>query len=86
MEHLPNIQLFNRDYASIWLEHVKDNWYKLNAENDLYLNYLRFGLDEDGKIYFVDPPGGPYLSLGDKLKDKFINKIVNDNGILIELT
>lgn len=31
------------------------------------VNYMRSGVDEDGAISFVDPEGGPFISVGDTI-------------------
>ena len=49
--------------------------------------YTRFGFDEGPVYRFVDPPGGPFVSVGQHLDDfnreapkKKITAIVNESG------
>lgn len=67
------IKLFNRDGLNLWLEHVEENFYMLKSDEKSKwgLEYLRVGLEDGGNKYsFVDPSGGPFLSVGYELKDK----------------
>ncbi|MBQ9392010.1 MAG: hypothetical protein IJU02_07485 [Lachnospiraceae bacterium] len=63
--------------ANNWLEQVKENSYVLHSE----LDFVRCGYDKDGSIYFVDPPGGPYLDVGGILENVgAIKSIVHQKG------
>ena len=65
------INLFNRDGANLWLEPEKENsdiW-KLKVDNNhtYVLEYMR--IIGYPKIEAIDPSGGPFISIGDILKD-----------------
>lgn len=77
------IRLYNRDGAKMFLERVDNNVWKLTVdpEHDYCLKYMRCGgefdiEEKDGKqiIHWksrqmIDPAGGPYLEVGDVIKD-----------------
>jgi hypothetical protein len=69
------IKLYNRDGADLRL--VSDDellWrFKVDKEHLYVLEYIRVGYMEDNKtIDMIDPSGGPYLSIGTKLNEKYI--------------
>lgn len=74
----------NRYGDSIVLIKVRDNVYKLSCKDD---EYIRFGLYnyEDKGYYFVDPPGGPFMKVGDfKLGNNVLTEIsMKDGNILL---
>lgn len=76
------IKLDNRDGVDLYLV-PKDNYYVLDGP-DLYKTYLRIIYSgtspEDGQIGAIDPPGGPYMSIGYVLGDKKISKITFKAG------
>ena len=39
-------------------------------------DYTRFVFNEDS-IFFVDPPGGPFICVGDTFLDKIVSEISN---------
>lgn len=59
------INLRSRGGIKNWLEKIEDKSYVLHSEFD----HIRFGyLDASMKeIQFADPPGGPFMSVGDEL-------------------
>lgn len=64
------IQLYNRDGANLWLEKLRDiepyisEWsLKANSDYEYCLKYIRV----IGDFKAIDPPGGPFLALGDEL-------------------
>lgn len=66
------IKLYNRDGLNIWLEPIGKDLYTLKSDEKSKwgLEYLRVGLSDDKNKYdFIDPPGGPFLTKGYKLKD-----------------
>lgn len=86
MDKNNNIQrlvlLSNRYKESNYLRQVGNKEYKYEGESD----YLRVGFngasEEDG-IQFIDPSGGPFLSVGSEVfgiegKITEINKVDND--------
>lgn len=49
-----------------WLEPYEDNIYILKSE----LDHIRVGFDKNpDNIVFIDPPGGPFMSVGSKLME-----------------
>lgn len=60
----------NRDKARIWLD---DN-NVICSNKDYVLEYMRVGYNSNDKhtIEFIDPSGGPMLSIGDKIGNKKI--------------
>ena len=63
------IILYNRDRANLWLEKEDSDIWKLKVDqNHAYvLEYMRvIGYP---KIEAIDPSGGPFISVGDILKD-----------------
>lgn len=82
------IELFNRYYKNVYLEQVSEHEYQLHGPEDSF-QYMRIGFnnDETGKpdytdISFIDPDGGPFLQVGNKIdNDKIITHIV---GMMVE--
>lgn len=71
------IKLPNRYGQNIYLEQVSPNKYKLTGD----LSYMRIGHNpETCQIEFVDPSGGPFLAVNDKLPIGII-KSINKNYI-----
>lgn len=63
---------YNRDHAHIWFD---DN-NVLCSDKDYVLEYMRVGYKEDNKtVMFIDPSGGPMISVGDVVSNKKILKI-----------
>lgn len=80
------IILFNRDGGQLWLEHLKDNLWAFMSDNDsLFVNYARFIFDENKLLEAFDPPGGPYISVGSIINDKYIVKSIEGNLLFFEL-
>ena len=80
---MSKIKLFNRDGADLYLV-PKEDYYVLEGP-DLYKSYLRIIFDgpspSEGKVCAIDPPGGPYMSIGYSVgDDKKISKITFKNG------
>lgn len=61
------IKLPNRYRENVYLEQVHDNIYKLELPDP----YCRIGIDNDNpnEYTFVDPSGGPFISVGGELYD-----------------
>lgn len=49
------------------------------------LDHIRMGLNNDNSIYFIDPPGGPFLTVGSKVGDKTIKEFINKGIVEIVL-
>ena len=63
------IILYNRDRANLWLEKEDSDIWKLKVDqnHEYVLEYMRvIGYP---KIEAIDPSGGPFISVGDILKD-----------------
>lgn len=74
------IKLHSRDRMNNWLEHQDGNTYILHSE----LDHIRAGyMDTDREIIaFVDPPGGPFISVGNVLDEvgKEVESITHVKG------
>lgn len=73
------IKLYSR-YEPKYLYKVSDNPLQYELKT---LEYLRIGFKEgsDNECTFIDPSGGPMLSLGDKIEGLIIKNIYS-NGII----
>ena len=55
-----------------------DIQFELISENEIQMSgfiYFRSGQKEDGSIEFVDPSGGPYISVGTDMNRYFNGKL-----------
>ena len=77
---MKTIKLPNRYGLSILLEYIKDNDWKLKIPPK---NPYRI-IGDNVNIRAVDPPGGPFIAVGDKIENKIVVNISND-GLLITL-
>ena len=77
---METIKLPNRYGLPILLEHVKDNDWELKIPPK---NPYRI-IGEKDDIRAVDPPGGPFITIGCKIENKTVINISND-GLLITL-
>lgn len=70
------IKLPNRYNEGVYLEKVRDNKYKLICET-----YLRIGIinNNDDQYSFIDPSGGPMISIGSKLPVGTVKSIGRDS-------
>lgn len=59
------IRLKTRDRTNNWLEPYGENSYLLKSEFD----HIRVGRNNDNKVVFIDPPGGPFITIGDILDE-----------------
>ena len=87
---MTKIGLYNRDGQKIWLEQVKGEWWQLRFDQPTLMNYTRFILEEDNEsIYAVDPPGGPFISIGFEVgigEEYVVEEIKNTSlGIFLRL-
>ena len=85
---MKKIFLHNRDNAKLTLVSEDEKLWKLNVDeaHKYVFEYCRIGYMNDNKtIEFVDPSGGPFLSIGQKIsEDKEIISIINiDDEICI---
>lgn len=76
---MDKIKLPNRDGVNLYLVNKGDYW-KLEGP-ELYTSYLRIiGFIPHG-IEAIDPPGGPFMSIGDIYSNKKIIKFEWEEGI-----
>lgn len=77
-------KLLNRYRDDVKLTKVEPKVYKLDCRYD---DYIRFGYydESNNKYTFVDPPGGPFMKVGDfKLGDNVLTEInMKDGNILL---
>lgn len=69
------IKLFNRDGADLKMVSKDRKLWELKVDDahKYILEYMRCGLMDDGKtIDMIDPSGGPYLAIGNRLNDKYV--------------
>ena len=74
MEEGNIIRLHSRDRTKNWLEYYEDKVYILHSE----LDHIRIGYAEGKnrrKIVFIDPPGGPFMSVGSVVEEANNSKI-----------
>ncbi len=76
------IKMYNRYGNEYWFEQVGPNTYTIKGD----LNYWRYGgkegedaLDESD-LGFVDPSGGPFISMGYKIEGRPVVKISSADG------
>ena len=77
---MKKIQLSNRDNADLRLENTDGNIWnlKVDKKHEYCLKYMRVCyFNGTNDIEFVDPSGGPMLSVGDKFKEYEIVKIIS---------
>lgn len=77
MELEKEIILPNRDGIGTKFVQIEDNVYKL--EQNVDLSWGITGTIDD--IIAVDPPGGPYITVGYEYNDYVVIDIKNDKGI-----
>jgi len=70
---MTKIDLYNRYGYDIHLEHLEDSKWLLKIDEKA--NYTRIGGDLPKNIKFVDPEGGPFLSVEGTVDGKVITKI-----------
>lgn len=70
---MDRIKLHNRDGADLYLVNKGDYW-QLEGP-DLYTSYLRIIGDLHNGIEAIDPPGGPFMSVGDVYSGKKIVRL-----------
>lgn len=77
MDNKKRIELYNRYYNNVYLEQISVDEYQLHGPVEIF-NYMRIGFNNDKKnidytdINFIDPDGGPFLSIGTKLNNNLI--------------
>lgn len=70
-----NITLYNRYGYIVNLEPYEDNKWVLKLDDESG-SYVRVGYKENKKdYYFVDPPGGPFLAVGNEIEGRKLTEI-----------
>lgn len=77
MENKKRINLYNRYYKNVYLEDIGNDSYQLHGPDESF-SYMRIGFNNNvgtsdyTDINFIDPDGGPFLSVGSKLDNNLI--------------
>lgn len=59
------VKLNNRDGVSMWLESNEEGYYTLETNGDsFYKEHFRIIGNNINKPEAIDPPGGPFISVG----------------------
>ena len=70
------------------LTHVKDNLWILNPDERSGSYFRLIGFEGESHIgnlvYAIDPDGGPFLAVGDKIEGKTIKSITRNGFIELE--
>jgi hypothetical protein len=86
---MKKIEFYNRDGSEVWIEKVGDEgWWQLRIKPDQLYSFIRLLYEEEGQeIYAIDPPGGPFLSVGMKIEERWMmGEIKNTSmGIFLRL-
>ena len=86
---MEKIKFYNRDGSEVWIEKIgKEGWWGLRMKPDLLFFYTHLLYEEEGQeIYAVDPPGGPFLSVGMKIEERYIIEEIKNTsmGIFLRL-
>ena len=66
------------------LKHLKDNLWEIEFDKNSTGTYRLIGFDGEHEIgnfvHALDPEGGPFLTVGDKVND-YVIKSISSNGI-----
>lgn len=77
------IKLPTHDRSNNYLEDLGNNKYKLHAQYGKYGTGVTY--NDDGSILAIDPPGGPFMAIGEfKVNGKVLKSIDFDNGAILE--
>lgn len=71
------------DGSNNYLEYLGDNKYKLHTQ---YEDYCRLIYNEDNTTYYaIDPPGGPFMAIGEfKIDGKVLKSIsIDQSGAIL---
>lgn len=79
---MDKIKLPNRDGANLYLVNKGDYWQLEGPE--LYTSYLRI-IGYPDSIEAIDPPGGPFMSIGDVYSDKKIMDFKWEEGVGVKI-
>lgn len=77
------IKLPTHDRSNNYLEDLENNKYKLHAQYGEY--GIRIIHNDDDSIFAIDPPGGPFMAIGEfKINGKTLKSIYFDEGAILE--
>lgn len=65
-------------YGEIWKLEETEEGYKF-----VLPPYSRVGFEDSGGLCFVDPPGGPFIGVGDRLGGKTIISMEDRNDYIL---
>lgn len=88
---MDKIKLGNRYHGDNYLERIEGDKWKLCLGNSDDDSYTRVGLLEgknweDKDYRFVDPPGGPFISVGSEISGMIVYKITAEGpGYIVYL-
>jgi hypothetical protein len=86
MDKIIKITDRNRDGAKLWFEQIDNNIYAIKTDKNFVLEYCRFIFENipadsieydhiynDRKVKYksFDPSGGPFISVGDVIAEKY---------------
>lgn len=80
------VMLSNRYGASNYLRKIGDNTYKYEGETDFIRVGFKGEKEEDG-YQFIDPSGGPFLSIGSEIfgiEGKLSEIKIEDNEFILK--
>lgn len=90
---MEKIKLFNRDGANLWLEKLSDledkisRWkLKVDKKHEYCLQFMRIIGNDPNHIEAVDPSGGPFISIGDKLENGKYTIVTIINSLIFDLS
>ena len=77
---MEKIELYNRDNVNVWLENIGGKKWELKSDKPDYIGgYCRFIFEDYSfppVVFAIDPPGGPFISVGQKISGYQVEKIV----------
>lgn len=85
---MKTLPLYNRYNTDTYLENIEGNKWLLKTKDKEGFNYMRVGFTDNSHniIEFIDPPGGPFMSIGKNIDNKKITNIEHEHsGFVITL-
>lgn len=80
---MSNYSLPTHDRSNNYLEDLGNNKYKLHAQYGEY--GIRIIYNDDDSIFAIDPPGGPFMTIGEfKFLGKILKNIYFEEGTILE--
>lgn len=82
------IQFYNRYREKTYLQRVTDTIYEFRYKDDENKdNFCRYGYEENKghkKYVFVDPSGGPYISIGTQVMTVVVDNVRKEMTLEVE--